>query len=856
VTQPNAQPDPNLIETAYDPSMLTSLPLKELGTFEIGQEIGIDCCPPHHMLALLEGRIRLLAHSPEGAVYTHAMLEPGDLWDRQSWDVSDTTWVVSDTVRLGAMPVSAVQQFPFLEVCVERSRKKIQTVPDGTVLRMPSVSPQIESPVFRQNDVLQDVLSYLKIPANDGLDSVSDLESLMDALADHRLKSQILTLTWAELQGLSAPWVLEGADGQMHCVTAIKDQELVTRTNGRVRKVPVERRGRPKYWHVLVLRKPASSSKSGRAFTWPSQKPFTLAWYATLLLNNGLASSQMLIASFMIQVFSLGMPIFYMVIFDRVFGRQNLNTLDIMAVGMGLVLFSDLVVRGIRSLVLTHLLVWVDRVSMDAMLDMIFRLPLTSVSRDMIRRCGEMYHDLIKANESVVSLFLTSSLDAAFSSIMVLVLLNLHWQMALISLASLVPLAILALITTPQIKARAQQFSKAQRTTQLCLTEALENWETLHSYNALPTTKDRIRQTTSRMLNASTWARFDSVSGSSLSGFISALGSLATLYFGAHEVLHGTISYGAYAAINLMSRNVVSSIQKLFSSFLQFQENAGRLEKYQEVTDEILQVLEGAPIEERSRIITPAVQGQIEIRNLQFHYPSDTAKSWMMGPVNLTIQPGQKVVLTGAPGSGKTTLVRLIQGLYAPTQGAITLDGYRLSEFDAQTRNSLIGVALQRPAFLSGTVLENLTLENPDAPMKDVLDAVRLAQLDMLIDKLPKGLDSPVAPMGMNLPPAFTIRLALARVFINKPSILILDKALDALEPGVQAAIFSPVLQAYAKSTCIFVTDFLPVHQQADRIIVLRDGGVVEDGTFQSLIQARGHYYHLHVVDKTFSKQG
>ena len=117
------------------------------------------------------------------------------------------------------------------------------------------------------------------------------------------------------------------------------------------------------------------------------------------------------------------------------------------------------------------------------------------------------------------------------------------------------------------------------------------------------------------------------------------------------------------------------------------------------------------------------------------------------------------------------------------------------------------------------------------------------------------GLGLMGAPMAANLPPTLAIRLALARVFINKPSILIVDKALDALEPAIQAAIFSPMLQAYAQSTCILVTDFLPVHQQADRIIVMKDGMVVEDGSFQSLIQARGYYYHLHVVDKTFSSK-
>lgn len=863
MSQPDFQPGASLNQPAYDPSALTALPLMDRGTLDIGANVTPDYCPPHHLLALLEGKIRILEITDDGSVHTRAVLEPGDMWDKQAWANDDLCWTVAETVRLGAMPASAVQQFPFLVACLERSQQKINTpvhVPNNvTPLRpIPGMQspPSLELPprANHQQSILRDTLNALKVPSDASYsEPIPDLETLMERLNDYGVRSQILTLAWSQLQKLPTPWILEDDGGELHCVTNVRGHDIVTRANGRAGTVSIDRRGNRKNWHILVLQLPRSAGRP--TLKLPHESPFTLAWYARLLLKNSFVSGQMLVASLMVQIFALGMPIFYMVIFDRVFGRQNLNTLDVIAVGMTLILVSDLIVRGLRSLVLTHLLVWMDRVSTDTMLEFLFKMPLTRMSRDIIRQCSDLYHDLIKANEAVVSLFLVSSLDAIFSSVMILVLLNLHWQMALISLAPLLPLAVVAVITTPQIKQRAQKFSKAQRSTQMCLTETLENWETLHAYNALPNAKERVRNLTHKMLGASTWSRFDSISGSSLVTFIGSVGSLVTLYFGAHEVLQGQISYGAYAAINLMSRNVVASVQKLFSSFLQFQENAAKLEKYQDVTQEILESAQDAPYEERPRMVMSALQGAIEIRNLRFHYPADANRTTVLGPVSLNIPAGQKVIVTGASGSGKSTLVRLIQGLYAPTEGAITLDGYRLNELESAARNRLIGVALQKPAFLSGTVLENLTLEDPDASMKDVLDAVRLAQLDALIDKLPNGLDYQVAPAAANLPPTLATRLALARTFINKPSILIIDKAMDSLEPAVQAAIFSPMMQTYAQSTCLLVTDFLPMHQQADRIIVMKDGMIVEDGSFQSLIQAKGYYYHLHVVDKTFSKQ-
>ncbi len=854
MTQPNLQPEPGDNPSAFDTADLTALPLMDRGTLEIGQSVTPDYCPPQHLLALLEGRIRLLEIADDGTVYTRALLEPGDLWDKQAWENGDVSWVVSETARLGAMPVSAVKQFPFLVACAERSRQKIHTPaiinPPRTAATLPVEHPRLN----HHRSILRDLLSTLKIPSDaPAAEDISDLEALMDRLSDYGIRSQILTMSWPQLQKLPTPWVLEDTEGELHCISSIRHHEIVTRANGRNSTVSVDRRDSRKHWHVLVAQPPRTDAKT--IHIPPHEKPFTLGWYAKLLLKNGLVSGQMLVASMMVQVFALGMPIFYMVIFDRVFGRQNLDTLDVIALGMGLVLISDLVVRGLRSLVLTHLLVWVDRMSIDTILELIFKLPLNRMNRDLIRQCGELFHELVKANEAVISLFLLSSLDALFSSVMILVMITLHPKMAFISLMSLIPLTVLTAITSPQVKKRAHQFAKAQRGTQISLSETLENWETLHAYNALPNAKERIGHLSRKMLNSSLWARFDTISGNSLGGFISSMGAMLTLYFGAHEVLQGQISYGAYAAINMMSRNVVGSVQKLFSSFLQFQENASKLEKYQGLSVEILQAMHDAPGEDRPKVVVPALQGAVEIRNMKFHYPADPNKNCVIGPINLNIQPGEKVVLTGPSGSGKTTLIRLLQGLYAPSEGAVTLDGYRLNELEPAIRNRLIGVALQRPAFLSGTLLENLTLEDPDASMKDVLDAIRLAQLDVMIDKLPGGLDYNVAPMAANLPPSLALRLGLARVFINKPSILMIDKALDALEPAIQAAIFSPMLQAYAQSTCVLVTDFLPVHQQADRIIVMKDGMIVEDGSFQSLIQARGYYYHLHVVDKTFSKQ-
>lgn len=218
----------------------------------------------------------------------------------------------------------------------------------------------------------------------------------------------------------------------------------------------------------------------------------------------------------------------------------------------------------------------------------------------------------------------------------------------------------------------------------------------------------------------------------------------------------------------------------------------------------------------------------------------------MLDRVNFHIKSGQKVIITGRSGSGKTTLLRLLQRLYDPTEGYIKVDDYNLSDIELRSLREQLGVVIQKPALFHGTIRDNVALGRPESTFKEIVEASNLAELDnFLLDKK-EGFDYPVLHKGVNLSGGQQARVAMARVFLKKPSILVLDEALNALEPTMKASILQKLWMGYRDKTCLFVTDFLPAHQKADLIIVLNEGRVVEQGTFKELMQNKSYYYYLH----------
>ncbi len=858
-----------LFKEVYGPQILEDSALKAnlqrivLTGLKIGQPVPRATIRADERMILLKGKLRVLERSESGQERTTLHLTPGDIWDGPILDNPSRLLIVSShEAVLATLPSIVVAENATLQRHWSAIQQKVMeqqpafVVPEpASVLagfdNLPMASAVTDAPELETEHALQtttfinQVLAYFNqppLPANETVSHITDMQSLSRTLKSYGLEIQPISLNWPQLLNTTYPLVLEDEQKKLRWITGRKGNTLLEPQGDDITRYMASDISATNTFNVLLVKLPSRKIKRER-FT-----PYSFAWYVHLCYKSWFLSTQMVVASILVQLFALGMPIFYMIIFDRVFGRQNLSTLDVMTAGIMMLMTFDVMVKLLRAYIMSHQLEWIDKVGLESILNRLFDIPLSKSGGQANKGFADRFPELIRINQVFVMTLQVTSLDVLFSSILVVALFMLHPQLAFISLAPLIPVALLSFWTTPMVKKRALKNNQDQRVCQLKISEVLENNETIKSINAEKHVKWSIDERIEEHLQRGFGARFDRINGAPVQAFIAGAGTVVTLYFGAHEVLQGEISYGVYMAMTMISRQVVSSIQRMFSSLIQFQEAVGLMEQIRPLFNE-----EEADQKRNSQgAILHQVAGHIRMVDLRFRYQPEG--NWILKDINLDILPGQKIVITGKSGSGKTTLMRLLQRLYEPNDGYITLDGFNIADIDVENLRSHVGVALQKPGIFAGSIRENIAIGNPIAPMKDIIEAANMTQLDQVLIKLPQGIDSRLAPMGHNMSGGQIAQIALARVLLIKPSILVMDEATNACDPALNAAIFNHILQKYKDSTCIFITDYLPMHVKADRIIVLNDGQVVEQGTYQELSRMQGYYSLLHLAGRALER--
>lgn len=677
------------------------------------------------------------------------------------------------------------------------------------------------------------------------LTSLKSFQQMGHLLNEKGIQVNHYQLTPQQLRRLRSPFLLQDDAQNLFCVQKLGKTQWNIIHNGEEKSIPLEVISTAKQWNVYLLdqHKKVSPTKSA----WSSFRQFGLTQTFQLLMKNPGATAQMLTTSLLIQLFTLGMPIFYMVIFDRVFGRQNLDTLDIMAVGLVMVISFDTIVRTMRNYTLAQLVIWVDKIRTHHYLDTLFSLPVLELSKEKLRAYPQQLAKLSQLNEYVISLGFVYSLDMIFSVVVIAFLMCLHLQLAIISLLPVIPLAFMAWYIAPRIKEKSFATNQEHNKVQTTLSESLDHWETLLSFGTTQQAKNKVLASAFESCDKSFSTRFDNMNNHNWTGLIIALGSLATLYYGAHGVLKGEISYGAYAAINIMSRNVTQTCQRLIAALARFEEVQGIIEGFDKDFCAEAEIASNTKI---TPIHIPFASGKIDFQDVSFSYPNSSRL--VLDNLNLSIQPGEKIVLTGQPSSGKTTVLRLVQGLFSPTSGVVTLDGFRSSLIDEADRSHIVGVGHQKTSLFSGSLLDNITLGRSNLTDQQIWDVIYLLKLDKFINQLPLGFDTPIQNISHLLNSDLLARVILSRALVHRPTVLLIDNVFDAIHPEVQAAFVSQYLQANPDITAVFVSQYLPLHQQVNKIAVIQNGTITESGHFNTLVQRQGAYYYLHVIDRTF----
>lgn len=412
-------------------------------------------------------------------------------------------------------------------------------------------------------------------------------------------------------------------------------------------------------------------------------------------------------------------------------------------------------------------------------------------------------------------------------------------KLTLALLAVLPPAALLTAGFGKRIKGMARQVQEAVGAASSVADETLANLRTVRAFAAEPLEVQRFDNALERALGKSR-TRITAIAR--FMGLISLLGLTAiavVLWYGARLVLTGELSIGTLSAYILYTLTVAISVATLGNLWTDFMSAAGAASRIFQILDRVPQIAPDVGAE------LPRIAGAIEINHVTFAYPSRPEVP-VLSDLTLNIAPGEVVALVGHSGSGKSTVAALVQRFYDPTHGTVRLDGHDLKSLSGAWLRRQIGTVAQEPVLMSTSIRNNIAYGRPDAPLSEIETVARLSYAEEFILRFPEGYDTLVGERGVQLSGGQRQRIAIARAMLKDPRILILDEATSALDADSEHLVQEALQRLMQERTVLVIAHRLSTVRNADRVIVLERGRIVQQGRHEALILDRnGTYYNL-----------
>ncbi len=337
-------------------------------------------------------------------------------------------------------------------------------------------------------------------------------------------------------------------------------------------------------------------------------------------------------------------------------------------------------------------------------------------------------------------------------------------------------------------------------------------------------------------LDLNMWCAFLGMSFSSISGVISGIGTASILCLGGYEVIKGTMKMGEMMAFCSLAGYLFGPAARLTEITYLVQQANVSMARIFEILDTVPDVRES-----KMAVALPKVDGHVEFRSVSFGYTKEKA---VLSDINLDIQPGTIVALVGKTGSGKSSIVSLLLRFYEPQEGSIMIDGYDISKVTFHSLRSQIGVVLQDPMLFNVTIEENIRYGKEDATLNEIIEAAKVAELHNFITSLQEGYNSRLGEEGIKLSVGEKQRLAIARALVGHPSIIVLDEATSSLDSESESLIQKAMENLMKGRTCFVIAHRLSTVVNADLILVLDNGRIVESGRHDELLQDPKGYYN------------
>ncbi len=671
------------------------------------------------------------------------------------------------------------------------------------------------------------------------VDPVIDTRLLLRIAREAGFKAKAPRLTWEELGqlGQAFPIIARLTNGNSVVISGVRDQDgtsevvVVDPLADRAGFIFVARDSFETLWKgevVLIKRRYRLTDE---------KRPFGLRWFVPEILRQRSALAYVLVAGLTLHGIGLITPLFFQIVIDKVLVHNSQSTLIILGIGVTIASFFETAMTFLRNYLLLHATSKIDIRLAIRTFEHMLSLPLhffesssagvTTKHMQQAERIREFF------TGKLLSVFMDSWALVIFLPVLLLYSVTLTSVVLFFSLL----VALSLFIVMPMFRRELENLYAAEGQRQALLVETIHGMRAVKSLALEPGLRQRWGQGSALSVTMQVRVGKISIGAQGLVGCMEKLSTIAIVWIGALKVFDGSLTVGELIAIQMLASRVSSPLVQIVSLVNEAQQTALSVRMLGEIMNR-------RPEQELARTgLRPRLAGRVAMEGVSFYYPGMSTPA--LDSLSLTIETGTLVGVVGRSGSGKSTFLRLLQGLYLPQTGSIAFDGHDIRELDLTHLRRSLGVVLQDSFIFRGTVRENIAITLPGASFSEVVMAAGLAGADEFIQRLPQGYETMLEENASNLSGGQKQRLAIARALLTQPPILIFDEATSALDPESEAIVQANMAAIAKGRTVILVSHRLSSLTDADTIFVFDRGRIIDCAPHSTLLERCELYRHL-----------
>lgn len=568
-----------------------------------------------------------------------------------------------------------------------------------------------------------------------------------------------------------------------------------------------------------------------------SQIKFGFKWFFKEILTYKQVIAEVMLGSFIVQLFGLVTPLFTQVILDKVIVHRSLMTLDVLAFAFVAVMIFELLLNFSRKYIFLHTASKIDAKLGAKLFKHLFSLPFTYFENRKVGNIITRVRELDQIREFITNKSISVILDLFFSFVFLIMMLIYSRILTFIVILFVIVIGLLYLIITPELRERLEKKFQMGAQSNSYLVESVTGIQTVKSLAIEGSMQKKWEDYLAKFISSSFQLSNMGNIANAFSNMLQKAMTIAILYFGVKLVISNKLTIGQLIAFQMFSNQFSGPVLRLVNLWNEFQQCLLGIDRLGDILNTPVE------IQPSQSITLPHINGAVKFDNICFKYSPNAP--YAISNFKFFIKPGMSVGLVGRSGSGKSTITKLIQKLYLPNEGTIYIDGVDVRQMNPAWLRYNIGVVLQENYLFASSIRDNISLPKPDASIEQIMHVAQMAGAHEFITEFPEGYETIVGERGSSLSGGQRQRIAIARALITNPRIFIMDEATSALDYESERIILNNMDKITKDRTTFIIAHRLSAVRNCDVILVMDKGHIIEAGSHEELIEKPKGYYRF-----------